>query len=228
MEEAIERRIVKLIADLYKETGKAITLSRIPILLDRDGVSIRSVIGERKLKEFLAAELADKIRLIQNPLDPLVWGALPGDVEVDEGEIAALFSKPEQKSPRDIRFKPSVWAAFTKPLIPGSRRFLNVGSKVFFFDGPENLLPPGNWIEIGSDSIFVGENEEDKHRIVPESILKWVGKNRIPIGVVSEGQFHSIHESDIKSWMMRLLDLPDRDLERILIPLDIVRKSFRI
>lgn len=225
--------LTEVVKSHWSSTGRALLLSQVKRELAKRGIDLVSALEGRKLKDALVEEGGSDVRLVRNPLQPLVWGLLPSAADAP-GELGELFGPLEDKTvaaSRAPRFGRGVWLAFAKPLKIGCRRFLEVGPPSRMFDIPDGGMPPPAGVEIDPSFIYnpSGELVPNEHHEaqVEKNIREWALHKGIELekllasapavaGKAREGAGHF----DIADFS----GLSSSEKARILIPLDLLSK----
>jgi hypothetical protein len=129
--------IASAVVEILREQGAATR----PVLF--------SVVGQR-----LATRLGRSLREVLGPesLKRVVERSLGGMVRF-EGfgpQLAARLDETAGSLKRPVRYDPTFWAAFSKPLGTGYRRFLTISRPFYFNDLPELKTPSDTQLEIPS------------------------------------------------------------------------------
>jgi hypothetical protein len=215
--------------DHWAATGKALLLAHVPSQLRLRGIEAQSFLGGRKLKEALEQDGIGTIRLVRDPNDELVWGVLPAEVTADVN--SDLFPhKASAGTPHDEipQFARGFWSAFVKPLESDKRRFLRADGN--FDNLPNDQMPPADGIEISDKYIRPSPGlGEDMHEAVMESITKWAEAHQVDVSQyrrqIGDRERTQPERPTGPTGLFAGFDgLPDSDLQRVLVPMDIVRK----
>lgn len=221
--------VVRIARGHYEQTKRAFPLPLVLPALQAKGLDSSQFLQGRKLKSALEADGRAVLSVIQNPNNPLAWAVVPQDI-VDEGGGHNLFpeatKRADQRQPT-ARYFPAFWAAFIKPLEAGHRRFLATNEKLVRFDDliTENPLP--DKIEILRQDVVEldGEAEVPAYDIVHDKAQAWAQRNGIQLSrFVIQAKPSSLRGVSGDDWFIRILQLPDSDLARISIPLDVLKK----
>src|SRR6516165_4863981 len=204
---------------------KALLLSQIPGLFRQAGIDSEEVIANRSLREALATEGGEKLRLIFDPDHPMVWGVVPASANLAPEEQRAAFRRDPSKPAPLPRFKRPFWMAFIKRIEDGQRRFvqLNDGG---FLDLPKTTMPPPNSREILLTDLVNEERLKDatKDEYIYERVKQWLQRNQLKREDFYVGAQAVQDES---SSSLRLDKLSEADLQRIMVPMAIVMKLLR-
>jgi len=145
----------------HEPSERPIYLSRMGALLSAHfGSSIRTSLGSERLGAILDRQLGNSVRF--------------------EGQGATLAIRINDKSAfvpsKPIRFDPAVWAAFSKPILSGTRRYLGLQRPYGFNDRDEGGIGEGIEIEPGRiPDPLMPKLERDAH--IAAQIEDWCAKN---------------------------------------------------
>lgn len=207
------------------KTGEALLLAQIPGVLERTGVNIRPIQGGRSLRETIATEAFDKLKLISNPEAELVWGVVPKSAILPE-DLAPLFKRKTPQGPSIPRYKKWFWTAFVKPIPDGHKRYILLHS---FSDIPEaEPLPPGASSVEPTDIVQADSDTPINYAAVQKLISEWAARS----GAILDQYYLAPSREAAKrtaapTHFPKLANLPEEDLKRIMVPLDIVLKLIR-
>lgn len=222
----------QIVRSHWSSTGKAFLLSWIPGALAKHGVDLPSVLRGRKLKDAIQEEGRSVLRAIRHPDYQLVWAIVPIDAPATNLKDLFPFSKQtDALAEKDsVRFGRAVWSAFSKPLKPHQRRYLEIGPPSKMYDLAESEPPPPLGLEVdpsliyGAQPSLVPIEERDEH--IERTIRKWAADHKIPIDKLTPanrlptiGEYH-----DATIDLIDFSDLSPAEKGRILIPLDILPK----
>jgi len=218
----------------WSSTGKAYLLSWIPAAMAKAGVELSSVLKGRKLKDAIQEDGRDVLRTIRHPEFPLAWAVVPLEAQVTNLKELFPSTKKEElavahESPRFAR---AVWLAFSKPLKPHQRRFLEIGPPSKMYDISESEPPPPLGLEVDSSLIYNSEpallplEERDEH--VERAIHKWAAEHDVSIDKLTPKLANRITANregqDPTGGLIDFSGLSNSEKARILIPLDLIAK----
>lgn len=219
----------------WANTGKAFNLAKAQPLLKKN-TDLELHLQGRKIKDAIQEDAQAELRLVRDPQSGLTWGLVPRDVEIpaDAAELFRVEASTRTAVPtaQTIRYGRGVWAAFSKPLKPGTRRFLEIGppSKCYDIVGNEPLPPAG--LEVPEGFIY-GQNpelvpNENRDLEIEKNIRDWASSKGIDVQNLSAGRstLERRHAAE-RSAGFDVLDfslLNDTEKARILIPLDLLNK----
>jgi hypothetical protein len=207
---------------------KALVLSQIPGLLRYAGITSEEVIANRSLREALATEGGEKLQLVFDPDHPLVWGVVPASAKLTLEEQRAAFRRDTSKPPPPPRFKRGFWTAFIKRIDDGQRRLVNL-NEGGFVDLPKTTMSPPNSQEVLPTDIVqedvLKELNRDEH--IFERVKRWLERHQLKAeDFYVDAQTPTQAKEDPAS-LVRLDKLSEGDLQRIMVPMDIVMKLLR-
>ena len=221
----LDSRIVELVRQCWEE-------HRTPLLLSRLGGERNGEVAKKAKEQagglgaYLRQRLSDDVRVVQHSTRRTVIGAVPSDVEADEGgnfDMLLDKARGHAKQPAH-RFHPAFWAGFRKPLHEPNRRYMSIQAPVYFRDVPGDNQPEG-FTEIQRKYV-VGPDADVTE--VQQGIEAWLADNGLePTSFLMTRQAEAaqLPSHDLLGRLLLALD-PD-DLKRLSMPLDIVNKLRR-
>ena len=217
----LNRRIIRSVTE-YWETN------RVPLLLSRLGLQDDGEISKltrqysSSLREYLERHLSDQVRVVQHQSKSQLVGAIPMEVDLDEGGADTVLEKTQNKTANTVlRFHPAFWAAFRKPLDKSKSRFMSDHVPVRFMDSA-SLQTPHGFVEVEREYI-VGP-DADFFR-VQQTAQDWLDHSGIEPSIYLSSGKSTEQPRDL---LDRLLDtLETSELERVTMPLDVVSKLRR-
>lgn len=223
--------VTKTTEERWNTDGKALLLSFIPSMLRAAGIEMRVALQGRSLKSAIEIEAKNAVRLVKNPKHPLVWGLVPKTVPESEDLGPAFGFDISSQSAAAPRYKRWFWAAFVKELSPDNIRSITDDG---FFDVPTTESTSINGIVL-TDEDIVGAtaNTPVDPVVVLQAIEKWAKKTgqsleeyQGGISLSEQKQTPSTRTPQISALInFELLDYTD--LQRIMVPLDVVLKMVR-
>lgn len=228
----------QLVTSHWSSTGKAYLLAWVPPALAKAGVDMNSVLKGRKLKDAIQEDCRAELRVVRNPNFQLVWGAIPIDAAIPTN-LADLFleqeTAPEHKaktSQESMRFGRAIWVAFSKPLKPDHRRYVEVGPPSKMYDIAIGEAPPPLGLEVDEGLILSSAPSlipmDDRDQQIEENIRKWAAQRGLPLQKLQPAPRTLIGvEKGTTPAEFDFIDfsgLSNADKARILIPLDIIAK----
>lgn len=211
-------------ASQYQE-GRALLLAQVPRILAQGGVgNLRLIQGGRSLRETIATDAFDKLRLIVNPDDKLVWGVVPKSAHLPD-DLRPYFDRKVSKISTAPRYKRWFWTAFIKQVPEGHKRYLFPHT---FIDIPETEPSPGGaWPLDKTDILESSLTEPVSYDAVHEAIGKWAARTGADLTQYQITPAQKTSNVTAPTQLHRLFELDDNDLKRVMIPLDIVVKLLR-
>lgn len=221
----LKEKIVELAAEHWNREGNALLLASLGQTLTKYGYNLRAELRGQKLVPFLQAELEDKVTVLTSPDDPLVYGIVPVGQEKSR-DLGALFSRTARVVPERINFDKRVWVAFSRPIEPNHIRLVDFEPEIDFRDLPAEsaknqerpTIPAELIIPVGTKPSAVRNAE------IQKNIRDWFAKHALDIELAKEkgGIDKRILDNSLLTALLVTLD--KKDLERIVLPLDIVAK----
>ncbi len=230
--------ITELANTTYSGTQKGLLLSRVGDIIAKQRPELRNVLGGRQLVGFIEAELADSVKILTSPENPIVKVILPANVVVN-GDVFQFFPKRDavSSSVKKPRYNRAFWAAFSHPLANGNTRLVGFEPQINYEDIVGEVPPATSKKIITQDSIIDEIKEPDPAKRVQrinEIISHWLQANAVSVDIV-EAKTERGHVSTDETGLQKgsLLEimiaaLDDADLKRIQMPLDVVAKLHRL
>jgi hypothetical protein len=219
--------IVEIVEEFYRAKGRGLLLSQLGQALRKQGIDLQEALVGRRLSEFIEAELGAAISLVTSPVDRKVLSAIPLGAKAASAPVQK--AAPEASSPAIPRIAPAVWAAFTKPIQPGSERVLDV-DRLAFIDLPA-AEAAGSAYCIPSSDVVVrkpGCSRADYEREVFGKISAWLGKHGIELERISASALAGRHSNIKMSLYEQFVDrLSEDQRRRVALPLDVIEALSR-
>jgi hypothetical protein len=221
--------ILQHVDNNWKQAGRPLLLSKLGSLLGSKRLEIEATTG-LKLQPFVIFNLGSDCQIIENPNDSNVVGLVPKGVELTD-DISFYFSRQSPAPGALSRYRPSFWAAFAKPIQPGTNRYLRM-SDLRFFDQPESAPAPEGMLQIEGERV-PPENTLRRDAAVQLSIEQWLQEQSIdPASVLVPRSAHSLSPVVLGADHRNLLEilvgaLNDADLKRFDLPMDVIAKLMR-
>lgn len=213
-------------------TGKAFNLAKVKPELLRNHVDVEAHLSGRKLKDAILEDATDELRLIRDPNNKLTWGVVPYDAELPNN-LGDIFGSSKEATSNDsgsIRFNRTVWLAFSRPLKPAHKRFLELRSTgPFLHEVPDGQPLPPAGIEIAESYILKQDSDsttpDQRDQVVVDSIKRWAQEKEISLRDLARREtVHSSASTANEANMLDISNLTQADKARIMIPLDLVEK----
>ena len=174
------------------------------------------------IKQYLSTRVADRIQVIQHERKDELIGALPIAVDVTaEGGKESLLERTQHSDRRETRFHPALWAAFRKPIEQSMRRFVTDRIPIGFRDLSPGEEPFG--VEVEPEYIVGLEADRSE---VQEKIQRWFKEKGVGSEIYLSANLGRPEEP--QTLLDLVLDsLEPSDLQRVTMPLDVIRKLRR-
>lgn len=219
----LKSAVVKLANDHWNSTGRSLLLSQVGQDLMRRGFDLKTALRGRRLVPFIREDLADEVTVITSPHDRLVKGLIPKSVAVTDA--AALFAA----SPKTTQFDRRLWVSFSHPMDADSVRTVVFDPEIKYQDIPARSIKDAAGKYIIQPSLVIPPGtlpKEQRDEQVQKNIISWIQENGVDVERVRAR--HVPKPSHVNTDVHLLSDclalLEAKDLERILIPLDLVQK----
>lgn len=217
--ESLITEIERLTKSKWSEDSYPLLLSDLGSELDKSG-DYRSVISPLKLRQFIATRMSAEVTIVTHPHQRQKIALLPAGEVFSFTDIVAN-TQPSVR-PKSEKIRPSIWAAFVKPLAVGAERFVNM-DELNFIDLPESEKPPFPNFKVVPRSLIVdGKSPDYNADLVAKTIASWASEN-----AVAEDSLRNRPQNDNRlggKLFEAFRGLSDSDLRRIEIPFDIVMK----
>lgn len=223
---AIEQDIVDLTNDYWTKTGKAFLLATVGQQLTKRGYDLRTDLRRQKLVPFLQAQLSDKIAVLTSPFDPLVRGIVPKGEDAGK-DIRTLFTRNVAGRSRRFNFNKRLWIAFSRPIAANHVRVIEFDPEIIFKDVPAEAVNQDGKLVISNELVIPpgSKPSEVRNAELQKNIRNWLESNDVSIEKAAATSTVDITRTGDDSLLETLLaSLDKKDLERVVIPLDIVAK----
>ncbi|ROM56503.1 hypothetical protein BK649_05970 [Pseudomonas canadensis] len=223
--EELKKIIVDNVKAVFEKTGQGVFLSSIGLLLAKNCPQFKELLAGRKLADFIRKELSGEIDIISHTSDPLIKVVVPhnDDVGINVGSVEPEVSDIGIGLPRYSR---AVWSAFSKEVRAGFLRVIKLSQNTYFRDIPSSSgIPEGFYLVDNAPAEGAPKSSESTH----QRIQTWLDKNKIELELVLAGK-DSVDSERGKplSLLERIVSaLPEADLKRIQLPLDVVERLLR-
>jgi hypothetical protein len=202
-----------------------VLLSTLGSILLKSG-PFSDVIAPLRLRQFIAINLSDKVTVVTHPTIPQKVGLIPA------GENFSYAAPPSSETgisePSIVRkVKPTIWAAFVKPLDPDNRRYVDLSDDFLRFrDVPSGAaIPFARTTTVPRDMISDGSSPTYRPDTVLAHIAQWAKENDIfDDRLYIADRFFS---GGLSGFFEQFAHLSESDLRRIDIPFDIIMKLTR-
>lgn len=212
----------------WNTSCEAMLLSQVGQFLAKHGFRLQDILQGKKLLQVLNQCSAGQLKIIQDPLKPLIWGLIPNSA--DDG--SAVFPEPKARaaqSPARFRFDPSIWKAFVSAIPAGHRRFIFL-TPPRFQDLPDEQTPPSGAIELLKPTIPEADDKTHWSTHVAAAISSWAAKHGVELKAIAARTVienrNSANSTDSTETLLHelLTSLTPGERQRISLPLDIVAK----
>jgi hypothetical protein len=193
-------------------------VAQVKPFLARQGFDVEEIVAGRQVRHFIEKELPS-VQQIQNEREPTNWGLVPADAEF-EPPAAQYFQSQARRGPRhDYPYQNALRTALTRPLAENCARWL-LFNPPRFTDLPNGSTQPEG-VELPRRLINPDASNEQLSRTT-ERFLADAGLDPADF---KAGQPRSVSQPQReRSALHHLLTvLREEDLNRISMPLDIVR-----
>jgi len=215
----------------WERESRAFGLAKMGQILIQRGFNVKKLLGRRRLSEFIEQELSGSVRVLHDD-NPLVLGAVPWSVTLPS-RASELFKKKVlsgSTSSQVTRFKPVVWAAFSKPLDGDRVRRLLLSEPISFADVPGDADRTDSEYDIDERlivpySALKGDARREK---ISDNIAAWAREAGIDLGLLTAlppASSTNLEESNVLVALIRSLSTEER--ARVALPLDIVDKLMK-
>jgi len=223
---ALKKEIVQLTNDYWSATGKAFLLASLGQQLTKRGYDLRTDLRGQKLVPFLQTQLVDQLVVLTSPIDPLVRGVVPKGKETEK-DIHALFIRNVQEESARINLDRRIWIAFSRPVTPNHVRVVEIEPEIVFTDVPTEAASQTDKLVIPSELVIPpgSKPSEIRNAELQKNIRGWLEKHGVDISkATAKPTIEITRPSDSSVLGSLLAALDKKDLERVVIPLDIVAK----
>ena len=217
-------RIVELVRRSWEQARRPLLLSQ---LGNEDGGAIARHARETEeggLEKYIRACLHTEIGIISHSGNPKVKYALPADSGIDAGVGHDRIIEEAYAAPSKPRFIPAFWAAFRNPLEPEKRRYLHPSRPVRFED--MDSLPDdvdAGFVEI--ERKYIAAHRATDKKEVFDNIKTWLNDHNYPADKWTIPEQIDMHRRGAENLLEKILvSLKEDDLQRMTIPMDIIRK----
>jgi hypothetical protein len=216
-------KIKELVNAQWKATGAPLLLSKLGAAL-REDFDVERETSAIKLAPFLRAAMPTEIRVIQDPNNRIIVGAVPAGVDVSAETLFRKIDKPpDERRPTGnyTRYDRDLWNAFTLKLAPDKRRFLSATDQVNVAEVLAREPEPPGFAEVTADDVVALENLGPGQRFAAASdrIESWAARNAVDIS-----KFRRVGHVGEKTVLSVLIEsVAQDDLSKISLPLSVIR-----
>ena len=212
--------LVTTVTDRWNNDHQAFFVAQVKPFLAKHGIDIAVLFEGQQVRQYLENKVP-ALKLIQHEREPTNWAIVPADAAVIPPYSQYFTSK--RNKPRakiDFPYQNALKVAFTRPIGAGQRRWVFT-APARFLDLPATEMPVGAF-EVTSANV---EEQADETRSA-ELIENWISQNGLDSDQYRFSKFSSLTKPKAhRSALHQLLALlPAEDLDRVSLPLDVVRK----
>jgi hypothetical protein len=190
----VDDRIVEMVREHWSSAQRPLLLANLGANLRREFSveELENALLGARLRQYVTVSLADKVRVVADPKDPLVWALVPADVTLSPAELfpAREPTRPYRVGPTTgevannsherVLYDPELWRAFTD-INPKGRRYIQfAGTKLSYLQVPEGESPPSD--AVGVDESQVPDRSPDRSVWINNAtgaIEAWAKQNQI-------------------------------------------------
>ena len=218
--------VVELVSTHWKENSKPLMLARLGQAAVGSGFRLPEILGNRKLSDYLRQEFDGLVEVVCMQGSTTQFGAKPSGTQNEVLSNASVESHDSVETPKLVR---SLWTAFARPIPHGFERRIQLTPYIRFWD----LSPPLNEVEgrlpISPDYVAKPASEFSQGRrddVVLENIRRWMRDNNLDLRSYEEGAHKAPYTRSSSPKVLQLLidSLDEKDLSRIVMPLDVIAK----
>nr|WP_313010714.1 hypothetical protein [Brucella intermedia] len=229
MKEASEQKIALLgniesiINDKYRSDKKPILLSQLGEILKLKSNDYLDLIAPLKLRIFIEQNLHEKVDVMVHPKQSQKIALLPKGHEFSFETVTSHQELPSANKKADERIKPTLWAAFVKPLPASSHRYIDIRDSSFRFTDFKNEVTNNRTSlrEVPAAMIIDGKGPNYRPEKVVENIINWSMKNNISLDTI---YIRNDLQNNYKNLFAEFRNLSEEDLKRVNIPFDVILK----
>ncbi|RYM07423.1 hypothetical protein [Sphingobium cupriresistens] len=202
------------------QTGQCFLIAQVKPLLTTHGFEVEALLEGRQMRIFLESE-APELRQIVNEEQPTNWGLVPPEATPERPHAQYFGSKTRRStSSTTFPYQNALRTAFGRSLEDGLRRFV-LHSPVRFVDLP-NGAPNPDGVEVTRDDLAVGADDTT----IVTHVTTWIGRNGLTAADYQPSRSSFMRSAKPQATALHdLIDMIEpADLDRIALPLDIVRK----
>ncbi len=226
----LKTEILTYVSSRFEQRRQVIFLSNVGQELSKKGVNFRALLGEKKLADFIREEMGEQIQVVPSPHDSKILAAVPAGIDLAK-EIDPFGrhrqARVETASVRqpDIEKKLPVGralvVAFSRMIPEGHQRVVRLNPVLEFQDYPaDGERPEGITLDADMIAPPTEGNKDEWEQQVQNSILRWAALNSIPLSKIV--RVSKDREAPRSVLEVLLSSLSPSDLQRIMMPLDIV------
>lgn len=177
------------------------------------------------LRQFLENFVGDRLLIVQHSRNRTIVGVVPIDERTRQIQDWDLLLENTSSRPSLLRLQPAFWAAFRKPIEDPLERYIQISDSIRFIDVTiEDAFTDGIHIERKYISGPDARPEE-----IYENAMSWITKNKLDVSNFLHKPFptssKNLPSNDLLGKLILALD--SQELQRTLIPMDVVAKLRR-
>jgi len=229
--EILKNQIIDFTNKVYDETGKGLLLAVLGETLGNTPI-FKSILRRDKLSKIIKTQLSDSVRILESPESRIAAMAVPAKIVVDD--IKKFIPKRNESKNTIFRYHPAIWAAFSKPISCGFTRLIGLRPKPHFRDVEESLAQDTSEMQVDAALIVgkeIARSVDERNSLISGNIEIWLSTNKLSNEVVGiDSGFSRFQPTFDKrgSKLESLINLlPESDLKRIQIPLDVIAKLLK-
>lgn len=216
------------VREQWEAKGQALLLARLGQAAIASGINLRVALGDCKLADFIARELAGEVEVEPCPDSPPHLQAKPAGQAAPAGVEGAKGTSPGGRLHR------ALWLAFSRPITTGHQRRLQVEPVVRFWD----MLPPLTEVagRLPIEPGYIAPSAEAlaprlRDEVVMDNIRRWMRDNALDVSKFESGRANGTATRPrvaAQNPLMQLIAaLDDGELKRVMLPLDVVAKLLK-
>ena len=214
-------RVVELVDEHWREQSEPLLLSQLGAA-DQGDVGRLARVQSSNLAAFIEQHAADRVRIVRGRANPLVFAAMPNDVDGDFEVDDLLETARRRASTSGRRFHPAFWAAFRVPLDEDKKRFVSIRKPIRFENTSSTTEDyPTGWVEVERRYVAGPECDiGDVQRLISD----WLRANELDLRqfLAVSSAASDFPSDDLLGRLLVALDA--EDLKQMTIPLHIIKK----
>lgn len=220
--EELKSNIIQIVNKFWDSKKRPLLLSLLGSINDAE-IARNVKMLDFTLRDFLLEEMADTVRVGTHSKNKVLVGAYPYKIgSFEQEKLDNLLEENSSVSSSVPRFHKTYWAAFKVGLAKTERRYISISDQPSFIDIGMKEVPPTKAIEV--DRKFLVDPEVSSDQEVYHQVVAWAEVHGVELDRLTLG-FYSKRNLQSESLMQSILEaLGPQDLERILMPLDVVQK----
>lgn len=220
----LEDFIYETVFQYYGNYGKGILLANLGWAIFHQRPHLRDCLGKRKISEFIAQEMPEKIQVAPSVDNSAVKIATPvfAPKTIEVQNIKQITSAVKSRR----FYAGAVFLAFSHPLASGLQRILTIKPVLYFKDMPVDSPLTAEGYRITSEFIVDISGNKNSTPLLDEKIDQWLKVNNLSLKELLRlnKPAHAKQKSLLSALDILISALGEDDLRRIQIPLDIISK----